>query len=112
MRIHFKDQSINDLKDQFRNDINNSEIKSNKSSASSREIKVFCKNAKSSVIFDTFFTWPSTKSYIHELFYIVSVFILILQDAELCQGKAAHSVSIGNGRVATSTIQDEVNTLA
>jgi len=26
----------------------------------------------------------------------------------MCQGKAAHSVSIGNGRVATSTIQDEV----
>ncbi len=35
-----------------------------------------------------------------------------LQDAEMCQGKAAHSVSIGNGRVATSTLQDEVtNTL-
>lgn len=30
-----------------------------------------------------------------------------LEDAEMCQGKAAHSVSIGNGRVATSTIQDE-----
>lgn len=34
--------------------------------------------------------------------------IFVFQESEMCRGKSSHSISIGNGRVTTSTIHDEV----